>query len=280
MSLSNNPCLFLIAFIMTLGGYKPATGRMGGRPPAPPPPQEEAMPASDNPLDSLLDWGSSVTVSEEQTRVVRGETQEIEDSIAVIDKETKTEQTVDRQLRQDLSHAFTELTNLDRGAHDQIDNMQVHSTVIRGLEDTLHKDLVTASGVANVAVVSPMLPTRVRAKEDSQETDKEASPSYKTVIQERGAKLQEIATTLKSTSKELEDLLAQRRKAQEAIQAARQRMESESLEKVLEVKQQEAQRRKQELDQEQETLKATKDAIHKARAGRAMGAQKIADLVS
>src|SRR5210317_1260081 len=62
--------------------------------------ERESSSSSVEPFVDLLDFGSSVVVNEDIIRVIGEEVHEVEESINVIDGETKKEETAERQLRQ------------------------------------------------------------------------------------------------------------------------------------------------------------------------------------
>jgi hypothetical protein len=253
--------------------------------------RESSSSSGVEPFVDLLDFGSSVVVNEDIIRVIGGEVHEIEESISVIDGESKKEETVERQLRQDLSYSHSEMTNLSRGASDQLESVNVHSTFIRGLENTLYADLVVSSGIrgtAAAAVVSPLPPSRARAgnraEEGSNQESSLSSPAessvYKDLIKERNEKLKETTASMKVTAKEVDEFFEQQRTTIEATKAIQRRLTTEGLDLVLDQKKQEGDRLVEESKQEKEKLQAFKLAINKCRTERCSKAQQLADLVS
>lgn len=254
--------------------------------------QQIREPASSSvePFVDLLDFGSSVVVNEDIIRVIGGEVHEIEESINVIDGESKKEEMVERQLRQDLSYSYSEMTNLSRGANDQLDNVNVHSTFIRGLGNTLHADLVVSSGIRGMAAVvspPPSSGARVRGSDGAPDAERggsnescSATESYKDIIQRRSEKLKEVTATMKATAKEVDELFELQRTTIEATNATQLRLATEGLDSILEQKKQERDRLVEESKQEQEKLQAFKLATNKSRTGRCSKAQELADLVS
>lgn len=254
--------------------------------------QQIREPASSSvePFVDLLDFGSSVVVNEDIIRVIGGEVHEIEESINVIDGESKKEEMVERQLRQDLSYSYSEMTNLSRGANDQLDNVNVHSTFIRGLGNTLHADLVVSSGIRGMAAVvspPPSSGAHVRGSDGAPDGERggsnescSATERYKDIIQQRSEKLKEVTATMKATAKEVDELFELQRTTIEATNATQLRLATEGLDSILEQKKQERDRLVEESKQEQEKLQAFKLATNKSRTGRCSKAQELADLVS
>ena len=259
------------------GGASSSRGTVGPQPSS----------SSNEPFVDLLDFGTSVVVNEDIVRVIGAEVHEIEESINVMNSETKKEVTVERQLHQDLSHSHSELSNLSRGAMYQLENVNVHSTFLRGLEDALHADLDVSSVnkrcSSTAAVVSP-LPVSIRAGQDAAEgvgpdRSNQKTETYEKIIQRRGEKLKEIIATMKESSKDVDDLFEMQRNSIETIKSIQRRLETEGLDSLLEQKKQEGDRLAKESKQETEKLHSFKLAINKSRTERCSKAQVLADLV-
>jgi len=229
----------------------------------------------------FLDFGTSVNVNEDLRRVIRGEIQEIDESINAIGGENKKEETVQRQLRQDLSHSHAEMMNLGRCTTDQLDEVQVHRTFLRGLENTLLVDLVASSGILKgAAAVTP--DASAQHANESASNGPATNPvkeSYKAIIQKRGDKWKRVTSSMKVTAKEVDELFEKQRFTIHNTKVIQQRIQSEGLETVLNRKKREAERLRKELQQEQAKLQAIKLATHKKRTESGSNAQNLADLV-
>ncbi len=235
----------------------------------------------DTPVDPfLLDFGTSVNVNEDLRHVIRGEIQEIDESINVVGSEMKKEETVEKQLRHDLAHSLSEMTNLSRCVNDQLENVHVHTTFLQGLQSTLQVDLVLSSGIKarNASVVSPQQDCDQNAT--SLKESAKQSNSYKDIIHCCGKKLKKMTSSMKEASRDLEELFAKHRTTIEMTQAIQQRIEVDALETVLKERTQEGNLVMQELEATKDNLQAIKLATHKKRTESGSNAQQLADLVS
>ena len=98
--------------------------------------------------DIFLSWGSSVNLNEDLRRTIRGEIDEIESSISSLQTNVQGEEKIATQLIKDLSHAKTEITNLRRGAADDLDNAIINEQIRSRLGETLKNEVIAV-------VVSP-----------------------------------------------------------------------------------------------------------------------------
>lgn len=241
--------------------------------------------SNDTPVDPfLLDFGTSVNVNEDLRRVIRGEIQEIDESINVIGNETKKEETLGKQLRKDLEHSYAEMGNLCHGVNDQLENIHVQSTLLAGLNATMHANLVVPSNAhstRSVAVVSPQHDD-LRSVGDMSATPNDSpaeGTSYKGLILDWNKKLKKVTSSMKEISSDIDDLFASQRETIEATKSIEQRLEVESLDLVLDERIREGNRLEEDLQLAKKKLEAVKMATRKSRTDCSSNAQHLADVV-
>lgn len=268
---------------MTIRTWNPSSSKAAMIVPKTPQVVHNQDSCSDTPVDPfLLDFGTSVNVNEDLRRVIRGEIQEIDESINGIVGETKKEETVGKQLRQDLEHSHAEMTSLSRCVQDQLENVHVHTTFLQGLATTLQTDLVVSTGIKNARNPS-VVSLQLEDKHDSASSDESGtrnSTTYKGVIHHCNKRLKRLTTSMKETSREMDDIIAKHRATIASTKAIQRRIEVDALETVLTEKIQEGDCLMQELQQTKEKLHAIRLATHKNRTESGSNAQQLADLVS
>jgi hypothetical protein len=85
----------------------------------------------------LLDFGTSVNITEELHRELRVEIQDIVQRISSSETNVEKEKRISKSLQQDLSYAKVEMTNLARGTHDRLEDAEFHASFLNGLETSL-----------------------------------------------------------------------------------------------------------------------------------------------
>lgn len=97
----------------------------------------------------VLDFGSSVNISEELHRSIRTEIKGIDDDILSLQNEHKTEQRFYLQHRKDFSHALAEINRLSRDAREDLEQARVREHLLLRLRDSIEAD------VSTVIIVTP-----------------------------------------------------------------------------------------------------------------------------
>ncbi len=117
--------------------------------------------------DIFLSWGSSVNLNEDLRRTIRVEIDEIESSISSLQTNVQGEEKIATQLIKDLSHAKTEISNLRRGAADDLDNAIINEQIRSRLGETLKNEVIAV-------VVSP---SNSSIEFDSDSADRSETPA-------------------------------------------------------------------------------------------------------
>jgi len=89
----------------------------------------------------VLDFGSSVNISEELNRTIRLEIKAIDDDITSLQNENKTEERVYLHHRKDFSHALNEMNRLSRDAHEDLEQARVREHLCVRLRDSIETDI-------------------------------------------------------------------------------------------------------------------------------------------
>lgn len=90
----------------------------------------------------LLDFGTSINVTEEMHRELRASTQVINQKIHAEKQKVQVETRLSTQLNRDLTHAVVELSNLTRGASNRLEDATFHANILNDFETTLKADLI------------------------------------------------------------------------------------------------------------------------------------------
>ena len=243
------------------------------------PPHHAAMDSdSEAPLDPfLMDFGASVSVHEDQIRHVRGVTQEIEERISKTHSDLKKEETLNRQLKQDLVHCETEKRHILQVTSDQLETVQMQRNVLQGLENTLCANLVVPSTTHPPAAAVVISPDRIVATNSSSHR---APVNYgRDVLPKRQQTFLQLSRQMKDDTREIKELHLQVQTYRDQLRAMQERVEAENLPAVLLEKTKEADRMEKEVHQETEESQVTKAAILKKRTEAGSNAQELADLV-
>ena len=241
------------------------------------PPHHAAMDSdSEAPLDPfLMDFGASVSVHEDQIRHVRGGTQEIEERISKTHSDLKKEETLNRQLKQDLVHCETEKRHILQVTSDQLETVQMQRNVLQGLENTLCANLVVLTTPPPTSVV--VSPDRGA---DTNRSSQHTPVNYgKDVLPDRQHTLTQLSRQMKDDTREIKELHLQMKTYGDKLRTLQERAEKESLLVVLLEKTKEADRIEKEVEQELQKSQVTKAAILKKRTEAGSNAQELADLV-
>ena len=237
----------------------------------------------------LLDFGTSINVTEDLRREIRSEIQEIDAKIAKGAQAHQQEQRVKKQLQQDLHHTFSEMRNLSRGAADRLEDARVHSSFLNGLDTTLNSNLARSTGVlpdcqkSPVSVLDTSTTTSLKDSPPSFASAKEPnSGDYKTnkeVLQEK----EEMVNHLVQSIEEQKQLGKERRiKNQKWAVEKKQtldRIQSESLGSVLEQTEQKNQHAKVDVENESQRHDQLMTKVQSVRSQCGKYAQQLADKV-
>eukprot|EP00980_Cylindrotheca_fusiformis_P025313 scaffold13478_cov132-Cylindrotheca_fusiformis.AAC.6 len=251
--------------------------------------EKPMMMAEDSSVDPfLLDFGTSVNVTEDLHSEIRAEIQEMEAKIQTGLQENQQESRVAGQLQQDLSHAHCEMRNLSRDATDRLDDANVHTSFINGLETTLQADLVASTGPLP-GCRSPVSVLLMNDKDKNGDepstvpTPKESSNwptkrnTNKQVLEEKKEIVKKLMTTLQQQSKvgearhqEKEALLQEKRQIEQTIQTG-------GLEAILEQTKQKNEHAQVDVQNESQRQQHLKEKIQSVRNQCGEHAQQLAD---
>lgn len=231
----------------------------------------------------LLDFGTSVNVTEDLRREIRTEIQEIDKKIQTGLNENKQEQRLAGQLQQDLSHAQCEMRNLSRGAADRLDDAGVHASFLNGLETSLHTDLVTSTGPlpgcrSPVSVLSAgdarsMPPTSGTSKKATKKkTNKQVLGEKREIVKKLVQSFQEQSKIGETRRREKETLLQQKQQIEDTIRTG-------GLESILEQSKQKNEHSQVDVKNESHRQQHLKEKMQSVRGKCGEHGQKLADKV-
>jgi chromosome segregation ATPase len=92
----------------------------------------------------VLDFGSSVNISEELYRSICVEIKEIDEEISSLQNEYKSEERIRMQLIKDYSHALTEMNHIGRDAYEDLEQARVRQHLMNHIRDSIEKDITCA----------------------------------------------------------------------------------------------------------------------------------------
>jgi hypothetical protein len=249
----------------------------------------EALPVEDSSSSSssfdpfLLDFGTSINVTEDLRCEIRAGIQEIDAKIQKGLNANKQEERVGGQLQQDLSHAHCEMRNLSRGAADRLDDAGVHESFLNGLETTLQADLVTATGpvpgcrspvsVMDADDAENVPPTNAASEKFSkQKTNKQVLKEKKDIVKKLVQSLQQQSKMGDTRHREKETLLQQKRQIEETIQTG-------GLESIVEQSKQKNEHAQVDVKNESHRQQHLKEKMQSVRGRCGAHAQQLADKV-
>lgn len=232
----------------------------------------------------LLDFGTSINVTEDLRREIRSEIQEIDAKIAKGTQSHQQEQRAQKQLLQDLQHNFCEMRNLSRGAADRLEDAQVHSSFLSGLDTTLHADLARSTGVLPECRKSPVsvLDTSVVTSPSDASKEQEKSSPSKTnqeVLKEKEELFKQLFQSIQEQTKQGNELRNQNQKWVIKTQQTLERIQSEGLEAVLEQTQQKNQHAQVDVHNESQRREQLVAKVQSVRSQCGKHAQQLADKV-
>ncbi|CAJ1933794.1 unnamed protein product [Cylindrotheca closterium] len=256
---------------------------------------EASAPSSTNSHDSastsvdpfLLDFGTSINVTEDLRREIRSEIQEIVAKLAKGTQAHQQEQRLQKQLQQDLHHTFCEMRNLSRGAADRLEDAQVHSSFLNGLDTTLNTDVARPTGVLPECRKSPVsvLDTlNVTSLKDPPSPDvsegQEKSGSSKTnqeVLKEKEEMLKQLVQSIQEQTTQGDKLRNQNQNWVMEKNRTLERIQSEGLVAVLEQTQQKNQHAHVDVQNESQRRDQLVAKVQSVRSQCGNHAQQLAD---
>jgi hypothetical protein len=233
---------------------------------------EPASSACSDPF--LLDFGTSVNVNEDLRRSIRAEIQELEDNVVALKGSAKSEERTQAHLKQDLVHAHTEMSNLSRGAADQLDNAGVHSSIVQRLEESLNVELVQSTGVRSSSSEGVVDRNGTGASPAAGAPCKNSD-----IIKETTETMKTIGSSIREASESVDRAVANKKVLEDATQSIYNVVAAEKLPTVLETATGEMETRKKDTETKEQRQRAMKAAIQQTRTRCGTHAQKVADNV-
>eukprot|EP00978_Attheya_sp_CCMP212_P001672 scaffold3445_cov57-Attheya_sp.AAC.4 len=237
-----------------------------------------------SPDDLFVSFGSSVNVSEDLRRSIRTEIEEIDASIGSLQSNVQNEQRNQNQLTKDLSHAKSEISNLRRGASDELDSATMNQQVRNRLAETLKVELVSA-------IVSPTSSCEAISESDSDTEEKmddsiaegqgahskRKSVSLKSYLGTNFSEVKRLTYKIREDQKEGDTAEKETRSIEDEHANVVNRMARNNSENLLGIAEKEVQSRKKEQDAEAHRKRSTQEVIQRARQRCGQYAQQIAD---
>lgn len=256
----------------------------------PAPSNSSSLDASSASVDPfLLDFGTSINVTEDLRHEIRSEIQEIDAKIAKGTQAHQQEQRVQKQLKQDLHHTFSEMRNLSRGAADRLEDAQVHSSFLNGLGTTLNTDLARSTGAlpeCRKSPVSVLDTSTVTSLKDSLPTNasKEQaklgpSKTNQEVLQEKEEMIKQLVQSIQEQTRLGDQRGTQNQKWVKEKEQTLERIQSEGLESVLEQTHQKNQHAQVDVQNESQRHDQLMAKVQLVRSQCGKHAQQLADKV-
>jgi len=241
----------------------------------------------------FVSWGASVNVSEDLRRTIRTEIEGIDSSISSLQSNLKNEERKKMQLSKDLSHARSEMTNLCRGAADELENATVNEEIRKKMAETIRTELM-----ANI-VAPASSPTSVSAlattgdyfneddgcddlNNDDYETDskkmKTDAPSLASQLCQTRSELQHLSKNISETKEELIITKSKINEIETETESILNHVKSEDLIRSRNEVEREVETRRREREAESQRMHNIKESIQRARKRCGDYAQQIADL--
>ena len=237
----------------------------------------------------LLDFGTSINVTEDLRREIRTEIQEIDAKLAKGTQAHQQEQRVQKQLQQDLHHTFCEMRNLSRGAADRLEDAQVHSSFLNGLDTTLNADVARPTGVlpecrkSPVSVLNTSTATSLKdspSSDASKEQEKSGpSKTNQEVLKEKEEMLKQLVQSIQEQTKQGDELRSQNKKWAIEKHQTLERIQSKGLEAVLEQAQRKNQHAQVDVQNESQRRDQLVAKVQSVRSQCGKHAQQLADKV-
>lgn len=237
----------------------------------------------------LLDFGTSINVTEDLRREICAEIQEIDAKLAKGAQAHQQEQRVQKQLQQDLYHTLCEMRNLSRGAADRLEDAEVHSSFLNGLDTTLHVDVARPTGVlperrkSPVSVIDTSVVTSFNDSPSSNASKEQAksgsSNTNHEVLNEKEEIVKRLVQSIQEQTKQGDEHRNQNQKWVVEKQQILERIRSEGLEAVLEQTRQKNQHA--QVDVQNESLRHDQlvAKVQSVRSQCGKHAQQLADKV-
>jgi len=179
------------------------------------------------------------------------------------------------------------MRNLSRGAADRLEDAQVHSSFLNGLDTTLNADLARSTGVLPECRKSPVsvldtstvtslkdLPPSGASKEQE---NSGPSKTNKEVLKEKEEMIKQLAQSIQQQTKQGDELRNQNQKWVIEKQQTLKRIQSEGLEVVLEQTQQKNQHAQVDVQNESQRREQLVAKVQSVRSQCGKHAQQLAD---
>lgn len=238
----------------------------------------------------ILDFGTSVSVNEDQRRMIRVEIQELDDKIELSTNANKQEEGIQVQLKKDLSHSHSEIKKLARGSLEQSETSGVHSDLLGGLERSLDIELAGPAGIKDdvggiTGGGTSSSPHTVSGDGDiphsteGESNNKKVRQSHQDQLAEAYANMTKSFAALKQISESIDSNLLRKRIATTDTDAIYKTIEDEKLHSILAEKRDEATKQEEEGQKERNRKHSLKSSTQQSRTQSAALAQDVANKV-
>lgn len=235
----------------------------------------------DESFDPLLDFGTSVELAEDLRRDIRAEIQLIDASINKATNSVKDEERKEGQLKQDISHAHSEMQNLSRGATDRLEDAGVHSGFLTSLNHTLQLDLVISTGVESSGVGSPTsVMEHINSQSVSEGNDELEKPTNKDIFKEKEDERKRLAQSIDEINKHADALFREKKTKLEEIQRIKESIKSNELESAHRQACEKVEVLQADVKDESQRKKSIIETIQQCRSRSEANAQQVAEKVS
>jgi len=203
----------------------------------------------------FLEFGSSVSVSEDLYCEIYKECRILEDSTQKTKNQIKSESRTKAQLQIDNAHATVEMKTLLRNAAEEVDSAKMNQDTRNQLVEQF-----------NLGLVELLRPRKKYLAQDTNEDIDEKSQPLAHFIEKATKEFEQMSAASKQLYEEIGKVAAERLKAEDELKALNHRLapDSELNQKQLEALN-ERDDRQRELDAEQHRLKCLKAACHRSR---------------
>ena len=240
--------------------------------------------ANDSSVDPfLLDFGTSVNVTEDLCRGIRAEIQEIDTSISKVTNFSKQEERVEGQLKQDISHAHCEMLNLSRGATDRLEDAGVHTGFLTSLDHTLQTDLVVSTGV--VLLGRSRSPTCVMEHPDNSQDVSDSSDkaskirTNKEIYKEKDCSRRKLFQSIAAINKDADALFQEKKAKTQEIERINEAVKANGLTSNLEQAREKAEHLQVDVKDESLRKKSMMETMQLCRSRCGANAQLVAEKV-
>lgn len=235
----------------------------------------------DESFDPLLDFGTSVELAEDLRRDIRAEIQLIDASINKATNSVKDEERKEGQLKQDISHAHSEMQNLSRGATDRLEDAGVHSGFLTSLNHTLQLDLVISTGVESSGACSPTsVMEHANSQSVSEGNNELEKPTNKDILKEKEDEQKRLAQSIDEINMHADALFLEKKTKLEEIQRIKESIKSNELESAHRQACDKVEVLQADVKDESRRKKSIIETIQQSRSRSEANAQQVAEKVS